>query len=324
LLKEEKSVRIEIIYDEVEDCLDLLNKTLESTARLSDWNRLFQTRGFKLLKKRELEMENSFSDSEFQAYLQSQANKSFVHSYMNSLQHFKDIDLLDIQKKVMKYLPKKAFFNTTIIPVIKPKKNSFVHRIEGESYLFTSLEPDCLKAKLENKLIHELHHIGLDSVYDPKKYQTLDKNTQKMIEWTNAFGEGFAMLAAVGGPQYHPVPFDETAKEVWDENIKNFEVDFNQIQRFLFSILEGQFEDDKALKAKGMELMMNNGGQGSWYTVGWKLSVIIEAVLGRKALIDCMEDLRNVYLNYNKAVEIYNNKHGLKLPFWDEKIINQF
>ena len=315
---------IEIIYDEVEACLDLFKETLQSSVRLSDWNRLFQTRGYKLLKKREQEMESPFTDNEFQNFIQSQANKICVHSYKNSFQHFKDIDLLDIQKKVMKYLPKKAFFNTTIIPVIKPKKNSFVHRIEGESYLFISLEKDCSKAKLENKLIHELHHIGLDSVYDPKKYQSLDKNSQKMIEWTNAFGEGFAMLAAVGGPQYHPVPFDEKAKEVWDEKIKNFEVDFKKIQKFLFHILDGQFEDEKTLLKKGMELMMNNGGQGSWYTVGWKLSVIIEEILSRQALIDCMEDLRNVYLNYNKAVEIYNNKHGLKLPFWDEKIINQF
>ncbi len=315
---------IELIYDEVEVCLALLNKSLESSLRLSDWDRLFQTRGYRLLKKRELEMGNSFSDKAFHQFIQSQANKAVVHSYKTTLQHFKDIDLLDIQKKVLNYLPKRAHFNTIIIPVIKPKKNSFVHRIEGESYLFIYLEPDCEKEKLENVFIHELHHIGLDSVYDPKKYESLDKNTKKLIEWTNAFGEGFAMLAAVGGPQYHPVPFDETAKEVWDANIKNFEVDFNKIQRFLFHIIDGHFEDEKTLMNKGMELMMNNGGRGSWYTVGWKISVIIEEILGRKALINCMEDLRKFYKNFNKAVVFYNQKYGSQWPSWDEKIVSRF
>jgi len=310
-------------YDEVEASLTLLEKGFDQTLQTGDWIRLFETRGYRLLKKRELNMGNAFNDEDFQIFIKSLINTKTVGSYQLTFERFQAIDLNGIQQKVMAYLPKHATFNTTIIPIIKSQKNSFVHQMEGESCLFIYLAPACLKAKLENTLIHELHHIGLDSVYDPSKYSGLETKTQKLIEWTNAFGEGFAMLAAAGGPQNHPVPFDEQNRRVWNENSRHVEIDFEKIQCFLIHILEGQFEDEQALIAKGMELMMNNGGQGSWYTVGWKISIIIEEIFGRQTLIDCMEDLRKLYIHYNKGVKVYNSKYGLSLPSWHDKIINR-
>lgn len=313
---------INFIYDEIEAVISIIDRGIDGSLYDTDWIRLFESQGYQLLKKRESKMGTPFTDEAFQTFMITLIKKKLIEPYQLSLRRFKDIDLNLIQKMVMAYLPEKSVFNTTVIPIIKPKKNSFVHRIEGESYLFIYLEPNDLKARLENKLIHELHHIGLDSVYDPSKYFDLGVQAKKLIEWTNAFGEGFAMLAAAGGPGYHPVPFDDEAGRVWDENIRNYQVDFDKIQQFLFNILEDKFQNEKELMEKGMELMMNNGGQGSWYTVGWRISVIIEEILGRTVLIKCMEDLRKFYFNYNQAVKIFNEKNHLKLPSWNKKITN--
>jgi len=54
--------------------------------------------------------------------------------------------------------------------------------------------------------------------------------------------------------------------------------------------------------------MTNNGGQGSWYTIGYKIAVVIEKTASRDLLIKCMQDLTKLYFHYNRLVEQYNKK----------------
>ena len=266
-------------------------------------------------------MNQGIDKFEFKDFVMNKIASDRYISYKKSLEKLKSMNLDDIINRTRDYLPDNTRLDTDIVPVIKPQKNSFIHRINDKLILFLYLEPDISKEKLENKLIHELHHIGLDYVYQNSDYSCLSKPAQKVIEWTNAFGEGFAMLAAAKGLENHPNKFDEDLKIKWDKNMENFNKDFLKIQNFLLAILEGHFADDQKLYNRGFQLMTNNDGQGSWYTVGYQIAVIIEREAGREVLIECMKDLTKIYFQYNNLVEIYNKKRNEDLPKWNDKIL---
>ncbi len=314
---------IKFIFDQLEAVLQILEKQNNNISITNtDWEDLFTSKGYKWLVKRENDMGNKFSKNDFKSFLH---NKNQVNSYENfkkSRKLLKDLELNKLLSITKKYLPKGAKFDTTIIPVIKPQDNSFVHEINDELVLFIYLEPGISRAKLENKLIHELHHVGFDDIYSPEKYNYLLQQAQQVIEWTNAFGEGFAMLAAAGGPNNHPNYFDEELEQKWDSNIERFNEDFDLIEEFFVKILKKEFFNEKELYKRGYELMMNNGGQGSWYTVGWKIAVVVEKINGKEVLLDCMLDLTKLYPIYNKAVKKYNKKFNENLKSWSDIIIN--
>jgi len=64
------------------------------------------------------------------------------------------------------------------------------------------------REKFENTLAHELHHIGYSSSCPSKQTSEeiakLPISPQGVVKMIGAFGEGFAMLAAAGGPNVHP------------------------------------------------------------------------------------------------------------------------
>jgi len=315
-------VSLNLITDEVEILIDILKrKDNNKPIKKVQWDELFNSNGFKILTVREKEMNQGIDKFEFKDFVMNKIASDRYISYKKSLEKLKSMNLDDIINRTRDYLPDNTRLDTDIVPVIKPQKNSFIHRINDKLILFLYLEPDISKEKLENKLIHELHHIGLDYVYQNSDYSCLSKPAQKVIEWTNAFGEGFAMLAAAKGLENHPNKFDKDLKSKWDENMGNFNKDFHKIQNFLLAILEGHFADDQKLYNRGFQLMTNNDGQGSWYTVGYQIAVIIEREAGREVLIECMKDLTKIYFQYNNLVEIYNKKRNEDLPKWNDKIL---
>jgi hypothetical protein len=57
-----------------------------------------------------------------------------------------------------------------------------------------------------------------------------------VLNWIGGFGEGFAMLAAAGGPDVHPHAVsasDERAR--WDKDVANFNDDLKNVQLPLWS-----------------------------------------------------------------------------------------
>jgi hypothetical protein len=65
------------------------------------------------------------------------------------------------------------------------------------------------------------------------------------------------------------------------------------------------------------------GGQGPWYTVGWKMSVTIEKVFGRRSLLAVMCDPRALLRRYNEAVAVWNGSHAEKLPIWSDRLMGR-
>lgn len=241
-------------------------------------------------------MGNNLKESIFKDFLSDDHQIANYPGYKKSFKILKSINLSKVINQTRIYLPDKADINTEVIPLIKNKNNSFVHKFNDNMYLFLNLEPNILKERLINKLVHEFHHIGFDDIYNPKEYKYLSRGAQQIIKWSNAFGEGLATLAAAGGPDFHPNKYNKELKTKWNKNIKKFNKDFRKIQKFFMDILNKKIKSNKEIYDRGFELMVNNGGQGSWYTVGWQIAVVIEKISSKWNLLNCMEDLTKIFI----------------------------
>jgi len=186
-----------------------------------------------------------------------------------------------------------------VFPVIKPKENSFVYLGEGlEPSIFLYIDPAVSEAKFENTVAHELHHIGFASL--PEEACGSRPSVCAARTWTGAFGEGFAMLAAAGGPEVHPhrdSTTDDRAR--WDRDVARFDEDLARVQDFLRRVMSGELDEAGAQRA-GMEFF---GVQGPWYTVGWTMAVAVERCFGRAELVGAMRRPWTVLARFNEAVE---------------------
>jgi len=127
-----------------------------------------------------------------------------------------------------------------------------------------------------------------------------------------AFGEGFATLAAAGGPDGIPQRKADVRAE-WDKQMKTFDANFAEVEKFFEAVLDRKLAGDAADK-RAFQFF---GMVGPWYTVGWKMGVVIEKTLGRDALIAAMCDERHLLATYNRAVR----QSGERLPLWPERLV---
>jgi hypothetical protein len=179
------------------------------------------------------------------------------------------------------------------------------------------LDPNVSRAKLENTLAHELHHIGYaSSCVDPPREGT-PEGVATAMTWAGAFGEGLAMLAAAGSPDIHPhAASDLEERARWDRDVANVAADLPRVETFLLDVIEGRLEGD-AVRAAGMEFF---GVQGPWYTVGWSMAVTIEKVYGKERLIEVMCEPRRLLATYNAAAK-QSAAAGGPRPLWSDKLM---
>jgi Putative zinc dependent peptidase (DUF5700) len=59
----------------------------------------------------------------------------------------------------------------------------------------------------------------------------------------------------------------------------NFNSDLPTVNAFFLDILNGKFANREAIAAKGSSFF---GAQGPWYTVGYKMAVMVEKRFGRQ------------------------------------------
>ena len=168
---------------------------------------------------------------------------------------------------------------------------------------------------------HELHHIGYGSAC-PRKEITdqigkLPKNEQTLLTWVAAFGEGFAMLAAAGGPDVHPHAVSDAEERArWDRDVANFNADLKKVEAFFVEVLQGKLTEEQ-INEKGFSFF---GTQGPWYTVGWRMATLIEKTFGRAKLIECMCDQRLLLSTYNRAARGQNRKLKTPLALWSPAV----
>ena len=100
-----------------------------------------------------------------------------------------------------------------------------------------------------------------------------------------AFGEGFAMLVAAGGPDNDPHAASSPEEHArWEHDLANFNQDLSTLQEFFLDVIDQRLVGKDKIDEKAYSFF---GVQGPWYTVGYKMSVVIEKRYGRKRLIDC-------------------------------------
>lgn len=321
-----QAVDVRLVTDEAEAVLAVLAKKKANQAvTQADWTRVFSSEGYTRLKKRELSMQRPFEDAEFQKFVMSGDLSQRATALEETLARWKRADATRSAQLALAYLPAGARIRARIYPVIKPRDNSFVFEVKTDPAIFLYLDPAVTQKKFENTLAHELHHIGYGTSCPAAETSAaiakLSETAQVALRWISAFGEGFAMLAAAGGPNVHPHDVsqpDERAR--WDRDLKNFNTDLKKVEDFLVRVLEGKIAGDEMQK-EGFAFF---GVQGPWYTVGWRMVALIEETYGRKRLIEVMCDQRLLLKTYNEAAAAYNRGANAKEPLatWSDSVVN--
>lgn len=317
---------VRMVTDEADAVLSFVEKQRTGKpAVAADWDRLFSSEGYVRLKKREAELKRSFEDEDFRAFVLSPELLAKTGALAETLGRWKRADLSAAAARALSYLPAGSKIRAKVYPVIKPKTNSFVFELGTDPAIFLYLNPDMNAAQFENTVAHELHHIGLAAACLPasntEEFKKRPAEVRAVLEWTGAFGEGVAMIAAAGGPDIHPHAASPAAdRERWDKDMANFNSDLEKVQKFFLDVLEGRLKDAEAIRDMGFSFF---GIQGPWYTVGWKMAVMIEKSVGRARLIECLCEPAALLVAYNEAAAKRNAETGEALARWSPVLLDR-
>jgi len=302
------------------------NKPIEE----AQWQKLFATEPYQRLKQREKSIGErfndpilAFSDDDFRKFVLSDDLLKRAPQLQETLENWKKADMHELAERDLQYLPLSAVIRAKVYPVIKPGINSFVWEPASNPAIFLYLDPEVSRARFENTVAHELHHIGLASVesgYD-RKIAGLPARARAAAEEMEAFGEGFAMLAAAGGPDVDPHAASSAKEHArWDHDMANFNADLQSVNAFFLDVLNGKFLNQDAIDEKAGSFF---GQQGPWYTVGYKMAVMVEKRFGRTTLIETMLDPRRLLALYNQVAAEQNTTGKEHFPLWSPELLRE-
>jgi hypothetical protein len=319
-------IHLTLDASEVEAVLAILDKQAGKQAiAQTDWDHLFATEPYLRLKKREAGMNRPFTDEDFRKFVLSPDMLVRREDLKRTLIAWKQADLTASARRVLSYLPANAVIKAKVYPMIKPIKNSFVFETNTDPAIFLYLDPATSAAKFENTVAHELHHIGLSSVDDATNNATkgLPEGVQQAVRWMGAFGEGEAMLAAAGGPDVDPqASSDRELRAAWQKQMATFNPDLRELEKFFNDVVSGAFDSQDEVRTAAMKFF--GDAQGAWYTVGYRMAVMVEKRYGRAALVDCMLDPRKLLRRYNLAARAWNMAHpDDKLELWSQDLLTK-
>lgn len=316
--------QVTMVTDEAEAMLTILTKQQAAQpVTEADWQRLFASEGYVRLKQREEAMKRSFTDDEFRAFVLSEKLAGQRQALADTLAQWRRAEMGRATRLALAYLPRGTRIRAKIYPVIKPRDNSFVFDVKTDPAIFLYLDPTVSRANFENTLAHELHHIGYSSscptTAAAQAIAALPPYPQGVMKLIGAFGEGFAMLAAAGGPLVHPHAVSNAEERArWDRDVANFNADLKSVEQFFQDTLAQRLTDNQI----GETAASFYGVQGPWYTVGWQMAVVIERAYGRAKLIDCMCDQRQLLLTYNQAAVKLQRQFHPPLATWSTSLLD--
>jgi hypothetical protein len=286
-----------------------------------EWQKLFATVPYQWLKAREAGMGREFTDEDFRKFLQAPGTQARVAEWEETLTEIEHANMPGLGERVLGWLPSGAIIRARVLPLIKPKTNSFVWRDEqGEPAIFIYLEKQ-KRVQFEDTVMHELHHIGMFGLQtqQEKAFAELPENARTAAQLMGAFGEGEAVLAASGSTDLRPHWEDDAlARARWDSDMMRFNQDLASLTAFFNDVLDGKLEGDSV----GEKASTFYGDQGPWYTVGYEMAALVEKRFGRKAFTDCLLDPRLLLVRYNE-VAAEANKSGASLALWPDSLIRR-
>lgn len=288
----------------------------------SDWQALFRSEGYRRLKDRELGIKRPFTDDDFRMFLSSDSVIKKGAAFQHTLEAWSRVDVSALGEQSMRYLPPEATIKACVYPLIKPRPNSYVWDTQTDPAIMLYLDPSERPKRLSKTVIHELHHIGFASCCPNESFKDwvghLPEQRKQAIEWTEAFGEGYAVLAAAGGPKNDPMAaYEIDVRNAWNHGIIHLAEDMRTLTVFLTDCATGKLSHDLA-ESTGMGFF---GVQGPWYTVGYVQATTIERVFGHEKLMACFEDPRMMLPTYNQAVTLL--PRGVRRPpMWSHDLID--
>jgi hypothetical protein len=281
----------------------------------ADWDRLVRSPAYVRLKEREQGMGRTFRDQDFREFVLSPELAGRAARLQTALRDLQGADLGAAAARVLPYLPAEARIAATVYVLIMPR-GSFVYQLATDPAIFLALDSDQTRAQFENVVAHELHHVGFASIPRPS-YDGLPPAVAAGLGWMGALGEGYAMLAAAGGRHVHPhAASPPEDRQRWDRDLAGFSADLRTLEAFFLDVLHGRLGEEEARRA-GFSFF---GVQGPWYTVGWKVAVVVEEHHGRAALVEAMADPRRMLTLYNRAAQ-EANRSGAGLPLWSPELL---
>lgn len=316
--------RLRLRFDTTEAVAVLAILEAQSAGRTpseADWHRLFSAEGYRRLRVREAAMRRELSDSAFSAFVLSDTLGLRRAELRRALGAWEGADLRGAAIAALAYLPVDTRIAATVYVVIKPRTNSFVWDVQTDPAIFLYLDPAVSQQQFANTAAHELHHIGLSSVRfrSDSILAALPDSVRTAAEWMGAFGEGFAMLAAAGGPDVHPHAVSPAADRArWDSDMAHFNQDLRVLEGFFRDVITGRLATPDTVRAAAMTFY---GIQGPWYTVGWMMAVTIEGRFGRAELIRVMTEPHRLLQRYNEAAADYNRTHADTLAQWSPELV---
>jgi len=305
------NVDVRMVPDEGTAVLTILDlRAAKQPVSEADWSRLFATEGYVRLAKRERSMKRKFDDDAFRAFVMSDDLLARRELLRRTLDDWVHADVRGAASLALAYLPRNAVIRAKIYPVIKPHTNSFVFEMATDPAIFIYVG-DVPRARFETTIAHEMHHVGYDSAC-----RTRDGGPT--LEWISAFGEGLATLAAAGGPD-RPAQanVEPNVQEAWQRGVASYDRNFSTVEKFFLDSAHGLSDEERNRRA--FEFF---GLVGPWYTVGWKMAVVIEKTFGRAALIDAFCDQRQLLPTYNRAAAEWNRSRGETLPLWSQELLD--
>lgn len=317
------AIDVRLVTDEAEAVLAILRKRKSNQTIIeSDWQRVFSSEGYLRLKQREQSLKRSFEDADFKEFVLSDALTAQTTALEETLRKWSRTNVNEAGDLALTYLPKHATIRAKIYPVIKPRDNSFVFDVKNDPAIFLYLDPRVSNAEFRNRLAHELHHIGYGSGCPSPKtaaaIEQLPPPTKTFVTYIGAFGEGFAMLAAAGGPQVHPHATSKLEDRLrWDRDVANFNDDLRKVEKFFLDVAADRLSPEETQKV-GFSFF---GIQGPWYTVGWKMAVVIELNFGRAKLIECICDQRKLLPTFNQAARRQNRRSRQRIALWSPSVL---
>ena len=301
-------VQTRLVTDEADAVLAILAKRAAHQAITdADWNRVFTAEGYVRLQKREHSMKRPFEDDAFKTFVMSDELLAKRDVLAKAVDDWRNADLTAAANRSLAYLPPNATIHAKVYPVIKPATNSFVFEVNTDPAIFKYVDEEPQVA-FEQTMSHELHHVGYGTACPPPGVELGD------MRWLSAFGEGFATLAAAGGPQNDPMKNGDRPglQETWRNEMAKYDENFRAVESFFLDVSSGKLKGDAA-NTRAFQFF---GLLGPWYTVGYKMAVTIEQAFGREAVINAFCDQRTLMSTYNRAVD----KLGAKLPKWDPRL----
>ena len=316
--------RVELTLDtsEAEQVLAIVEKRAAGKeVPAADWQALFASPPYARLKKRELSMRREFDDNDFRRFVFSDDLGRRAAALRRTLDAWKQADLEAAASRVLPYLPKDARIRATVYPVIKPKTNSFVFEPATDPAIFLYLDPDQSASDFANTVAHESHHVGFTaaSAAYAERVKALPEHARAAAQWLGALGEGLAVLAAAGSPDVHPMQdFADADRTRWDQDAKFFEQLLRQLDQFLLDLVDGGFAKPEVADRVALSFF---GYRGPWYTVGYRMGVVVEKRFGRAVLVQCMADPRLLLARYNEAANETNEAGKETMPVWSAALL---